>query len=73
MAGKEKPLSQTDILLLDYDEKIKLLERIAQEVLSYQVEYAEISGRYAEIKANITILKQVTGALQSALKAERML
>ena len=68
---KNDPLTQTDILALDYDGKIKLLEMIAQEVLGYQVEFAEISGRHAEIKANLAILKLVTGSLQSAIKAER--
>ena len=63
-------LSQADLLSLDYDGKVKMLERVAQEILNYQVEFAKVSGRYAEIKANIEVLKQVKSALQSAIRAE---
>jgi hypothetical protein len=63
-------MSQTDLLALDYDGKVKMLERVAQEILSYQIEFAKVSGRYAEIKANIEVLKQVKSALQSAIRAE---
>ena len=63
-------LSQTDLLSLDYDCKVRMLERVAQEILSYQIEFAKVSGRYAEIRANIEVLKQVKSALQSAIRAE---
>ena len=63
-------LAQTDLLSLDYDGKVRMLERVAQEILSYQIEFAKVSGRYAEIKANIEVLKQVKSALQSAIRAE---
>ena len=63
-------MSQADLLSLDYDGKVKMLERVAQEILNYQVEFAKVSGRYAEIKANIEVLKQVKSALQSAIRAE---
>ncbi len=63
-------LSQLDILSLDYSGKITLLERIAQAILDLQVEFAQISGRYAELKANIEVLKQVKSAIQSAIRAE---
>jgi len=63
-------LSDTDLLALDYDGKVKMLERVAQEILGYQIEFAKVSGRYAEIKANIEVLKQVKSALQSAIRAE---
>ena len=63
-------LSQTDLLSLDYDGKVRMLERVAQEILGYQIEFAKVSGRYAEIKANIEVLKQVKSALQSAIRAE---
>ena len=64
-------LSDTDILSLDYSGKVTMLERIGQAILDLQVEFAHISGKYAEIKANIEVLKQVKGALQSAIRAER--
>ena len=63
-------LSDVDIVALDYSEKIEMLEKIAQMILSYQVEFAEVSGKYAVIKANLQVLKEVKSAIQSALKAE---
>lgn len=64
-------LPQTDILALDYDGKVKALQAIAQEILEMQVEFAQISGKYAEIRANLQVLKEVKSALQSAIRAER--
>jgi hypothetical protein len=66
-------LSQTDILSLDYDQKIKMLEMVAQEILNNRIEFAKLSGRYAEMRANIQVLLQVKSALQSAIKAEGQL
>jgi len=63
-------LSKTDILALDYGGKVKLLERVGQEILNNQIEFAKVSGRFAEIKANLEVLKQVKSVLQSSLKAE---
>ena len=63
-------LTAPDIISLDYDAKVKLLERVGQEILGYQVEFAKVSGRYAELKANIEVLKQVKSVLQSAIRAE---
>jgi len=63
-------LDNVDVIALDYDMKIKLLERIAQEILNKRIEFARISGRYAELKAEIQILKEGKSAIQSALKAE---
>ena len=63
-------LNDTDLLALDYDGKIKLLERIAAEILATKVEFAKISGRYAELRAELQVLKEVKSALQSAIKAE---
>ena len=63
-------LSLVDILSLDYGGKIQLLERVGQEILNYQVEFAQVSGRYAEIKANLEVMKQLKSVLQSSLKAE---
>ena len=63
-------MDDTDILALDYDGKVRLLERIATELLGLQVEFSRISGRHAELRANIQVLKEVKSALQSAIRAE---
>ena len=65
-------LSKQDILSLDYDGKVKLLQAVAAEILDMKVEYAKVSGRHAELRANIQVLKEVKSALQSALRAEGM-
>ena len=62
---------RNDIIGLAYDQKVKMLEQIAQDLLAIQVEFAEISGSYARMKAEIEVLKQVKSALQSAIKAEQ--
>ncbi len=64
-------LSDLEIVSLDYDEKVKMLEAIVQDTLSFQVEFAEITGRYFELKAKILLYKQIGSQLQSAIKAER--
>ena len=66
-------LENLEIVGLDLDIKIKLLETIAQQLLGLQAEFASISGRFAELKASITVLKEVKSALQSAIRAERSL
>jgi len=63
-------LTDTDLLALDYDAKVKMLERITQELLNIRLEFAQISGKYSELRANIQVLKEVKSALQSAIKAE---
>ncbi len=65
-----KDLSKTDILSLDYGGKVQLLERVGQEILNYQIEFAQVSGRFSEIRANLEVLKQLKSVLQSSLKAE---
>lgn len=65
-------LSGQEILQLDYDGKVRLLLAITQELLDLKVEYAQIAGRFAEIRANIQVLKEVKSALQSAIKAENI-
>ena len=60
-----------DIIGLAYDQKVKMLEQIAQELLNIRVKFAEISGDYARMKAEIEVLRQVKSALQSAIKAEQ--
>jgi hypothetical protein len=64
-------LSKTDILALDYGGKVAMLERVGQEILNTQIEFSRVAGKYAELKANIEVLKQVKSVLQSTLKAEK--
>lgn len=63
-------LTDVDLLALTYDAKVKLLEGIVGELLAIRMEFAQVSGRYAELRANITVLSQVKSALQSAIRAE---
>jgi len=63
-------VDKVDIVALDYDMKVKMLETIAQQLLDLQAEFARISGRHAELRANIQVLKEVKSALQSAIRAE---
>ena len=64
-------LNADDLTALDYDGKVKLLERIAAEMLEQRVEFARVSGRCAELRAQLTVLREVKSALQSALRAEQ--
>ena len=63
-------LSDIDLLALDYDAKVKLLEKVTVELLTMRLEFAKVSGKYAEYRANIMVLKEVKSALQSAIRAE---
>lgn len=63
-------LTDVDLLALDYDGKVKLLERVTQELLNMRIEYAQVAGRHAELGANLAVLKEVKSALQTAIKAE---
>ena len=63
-------LDDVDFLALDYDAKVKMLQRVAGEILALKVEFARVSGRYAELRANLQVLKEVKSALQSAIRAE---
>jgi len=65
-------LTDVDLLALDYDGKVKLLEAVTRELLDLRLEFASISGRYAELRANLQVLKEVKSALQSAIRAEGM-
>lgn len=65
-------LTDVDLVALDFDAKVKLLERVTQELLSLRLEFASISGQYAELRANLQVLKEVKSALQSAIRAEGM-
>jgi hypothetical protein len=70
MSESKAEYNAGDILALDYDSKVKMLENIIRELLQLRVEFAQVSGKYAELRANITVLSQVKSALQSAIKAE---
>lgn len=59
-----------DLLAMDYDAKVRLLERVAKQMLDMRLEFAQISGKHAELRANIQVLREVKSALQSAIKAE---
>ena len=63
-------LDTVDLIALDFDGKVKLLQRVAGELLNSRLEFAQISGRYAELRANLQVLKEVKSALQSAIRAE---
>ena len=63
-------LDQVDLLALDYDGKVKTLQAVAQQLLDVRLEFAQVSGRYAELRAEIQVLKEVKSALQSAIRAE---
>ena len=63
-------LQDVDIVALDYDGKVKTLQAIAGEILRLKIEFAKISGRYAELRAEMQVLKEVKSALQSAIRAE---
>jgi len=60
-----------EIIGLSLDEKVKMLEAIVQELLSIKIEYGQVSGRNAELKAQITVLSMVKSALQSSIRAEQ--
>ena len=60
-----------DIVDLDLMEKMALLSQVAQELLDKQVDYGEISARHAQMRAEITVLKEVKSALQSGIRAEQ--
>jgi len=65
-------LGKQEILQLDYGGKVRLLLQISQELLDLKVEYAQIAGRFAELRANIQVLKEVKSALQNVLRAENI-
>ena len=70
LSRAESVLDDVDLLALDYDGKVKLLEQIVQEFLRKRLEFAQISGRHAEMRAEIMVLREIKSALQSAIKAE---
>ena len=71
MTTYSKNLTDVDLLALDYDAKVKLLQRIVAELLDLRLEFAQVSGRFAELRANVQVLNSIKSALQSAIRAER--
>lgn len=70
MSDEKSNLKREEILGMDLDGKIKMLEKLADQILDLQIEFSQVAGRYAELKANLEVLKQVKSALQSAIRAE---
>lgn len=71
MELSEKNNSEKKLSDLTYAKKVLWLEKIAQELVDLGQEFAPIAGRYAELKAQIMVNKEIKSALQSALRAER--
>jgi len=63
-------LTSLDIVAMDYAQKVKALDTIAQEILNYQVRFADVAAEYTKLKATIDILKSVKSSLQSSIRAE---
>jgi len=61
-----------DLLAMDYDAKVKLLEQVTIELLDLKIEFAQVSGRHAELRAQLQVLREIKSALQTAIKAEVM-
>ena len=62
--------ADVDFIALDYDAKVKMLQAIAGEMLKLKMEFAKVSGRNAELRAEMQVLRSVMSALQSAIRAE---
>jgi len=62
--------TDVDFIALDYDAKVKMLQATAGEMLALKMEFAKVSGRYAELRAEMSVLRSVMSALQSAIRAE---
>ena len=65
-------LSSTDLLALDYGQKQDMLLLIAQRMLDLKTDLIKVSGRYAEMKAEIDMLKHAGQFIQSELKATQV-
>ena len=70
MSNEKSDLKREEIRGMDLDSKIKMLEAIADKILDLQIEFSTVAGRYAELRAQMEVYKQVKSALQSAIKAE---
>ena len=62
-------LSPQEVVALDYGQKQDLLLLIGGRVLQLKNEFVHVSGRYAEIRAELDALKHVSSIVQSELKA----
>ena len=58
--------SPAEVVAMDYGQKQDLLLAIAGRVLELKQEFVPVSGRYAEIKAELDVLKHVSSVIQSA-------
>ena len=63
-------LTPAEVVAMDYGQKQDLLLLIGGRVLELKTEFVKVSGRHAEIKAELDALKHVSSVVQSALKAE---
>lgn len=63
-------LTKLDLLAMDYGQKVKALDAIAQEILNKQITFSNIAAEYTRLKAEIDILKSVKSSLQSSIRAE---
>jgi len=62
-------LTTHELISLDYGQKQDMLLIIGQKMLDLKTEYVKVSGRYAEIKAELDLLKHTKQVIQSDLKA----
>ena len=62
-------LTQAELVSMDYGQKQDYLLKIGQEMLGLKEEFVHVSGRYAEIKAHLDLLKNIKQVIQSDLKA----
>jgi len=65
----ELMLTQSELVAMDYGQKQDYLLQIGQEMLDLKEEFVRVSGRYAEIKAHLDLLKNLKQVIQSDLKA----
>ena len=71
---------EENIYSLDYDTKVKLLERVVDEMLKMKQELTTKAGQYFAVKAEYDTMKQqfdylkeLKSGLQTAIKAEQAL
>lgn len=66
-------LSPNELVALDYGKKQDLLLLIAGRLLELKTENIKVSGRYAEIKAEMDVLKHTASMIQSELKSTQVM
>ena len=65
----EVDLQNLDLVNMDDTMKIELLEAIAVRYLELRTEFIQVSGRNAQLKAEMSLLGAAKSATQSALRA----